>query len=202
MKREITESRIIVTGASSGIGRALALELARGGAKLVVVARREDRLKQLAAEVAALNGRIETIVGDITDPDVRQRATDTVQSKYGGLDILVNNAGIGALGRFEDSDLDQVRKVFEINFFALIEMTRLALPLLKNGVKPMVVNVASIVGRRGIPYRSVYCASKFAVQGFSEAIRAEFTRFGIDVLIVNPGTTETEFLRWSVRARH
>jgi short-subunit dehydrogenase len=192
-KREIKNSRVIVTGASSGIGRAVSLELARGGAKLIAVARREDRLKILSDEIMAINGRIETVIGDITYPQIRQKALDAAQSHYGGLDILINNAGIGALGRFEDADPNRVRTVFEVNFFALVEMTRSALPLLKKGDKPMLVNVSSIVGRRGIPYRSEYSASKFAVQGFSEAIRAEFTRYGIDVLIVNPGTTETEF---------
>jgi short-subunit dehydrogenase len=191
--REIANSRVIVTGASSGIGRAVALELARADAKLVAVARREDRLTQLAHEVTAINGRIEIVVGDITDPQIRQQAVDAAQTQYGGLDILINNAGIGALGRFEDADLNRVRRVFEVNFFALVEMTRLALPLMQKGVKPMLVNVSSIVGHRGVPFRSEYSASKFAVRGFSEAIRAEFTRYGIDVLVVSPGTTETEF---------
>ena len=81
----------------------------------------------------------------------------------------------------------------EVNFFALVEMTRLALPLLKQGVNPIVVNVSSILGHRGVPHSSEYSASKFAVQGFSESIRAEFARLGIDVLVVSPGTTETEF---------
>jgi short-subunit dehydrogenase len=192
-KREIANSRVIITGASSGIGRAVALELARAGAKLIAVARRKDRLKQLTHEVTAINGWIEIVVGDITDPQIRQQAIEAAQSQYGGLDILINNAGIGALGRFEDTDPQRVRRVFEVNFFALAEMTRLALPLLKNGVKPMLVNISSIVGHRGVPFRSEYCASKFAVHGFSEAIRAEFTRYGIDVLVVSPGTTETEF---------
>jgi len=193
MKREIKNSRIIVTGASSGIGRAVSLQLAREGAKLLVVARRQDRLNQLAEEAAAVNGRIEILSGDITDEQTRRRAIEAVQSHYGGLDILINNAGIGALGRFEDNDLQRLRAVFEVNFFALVDMTRLALPLLKKGTKPMLVNVSSILGRRGVPYRSEYSASKFAVQGLSESIRSEFTRYGIDVLVVNPGTTETEF---------
>ncbi|MGA2060955.1 MAG: SDR family NAD(P)-dependent oxidoreductase [Thermoguttaceae bacterium] len=191
--REIKDSRIIVTGASSGIGRAVSLQLAREGAKLLVVARRLDRLSQLAEEAAAVNGRIEILAGDITDEQTRRRAIEAVQSHYGGLDILINNAGIGALGRFEDNDQERLRAVFEVNFFAMAEMTRLALPLLKNGTKPMLVNVSSILGRRGVPCMSEYSASKFAVQGFSEAVRAEFTRHGIDVLVVNPGTTETEF---------
>jgi short-subunit dehydrogenase len=192
-KREIKNSRIIVTGASSGIGRAVTLELARQGAKLLATARREDRLRQLAEEVVAINGRIETVSGDITDPQIRQQVIDAAQLHYGGLDILINNAGVGAMGLFEDADPQRVRRIFEVNVFALVEMTRLALPLLKKGVKPMVVNVSSILGHCGAPHNSEYCASKFAVQGFSDSIRAEFVRHGIDVLVVSPGTTETEF---------
>ena len=192
-RREIKGSRILITGASSGIGRAVSLELARAGAELIVVARREDRLKKLAEEIAALGGRIETVAGDITDPNCRQRAIDAAITHYNGLDILLNNAGVGAMGLFEHADPARVRRVFEVNFFALVELTRLALPLLQKGVRPMVVNVSSILGHRAVPHSSEYSASKFAVQGFSEAIRAEFTRHGIDVLVVSPGTTETEF---------
>jgi short-subunit dehydrogenase len=193
MKRNLTNSRAIVTGASSGIGRETALELARRGAGVVVVARREDRLRQLVDQIAALGRTVEPVVGDITDPQTRQRALDAAQSKLGGLDILMNNAGVGALGSFEDASVQRVRRVMEVNFFALVEMTRSALPLLKQGVRPIVVNVSSIVGHRGVPNRSEYSASKFAVQGFSESIRAEFTRLGIDVMVVSPGPTETEF---------
>jgi len=193
MKRELKDRRAIVTGASSGIGRELAVELARHGAAVVVVARREDRLRQLAEQIAALGTPVETVAGDITELATRQRAIDAAQSKLGGLDILVNNAGVGAMGAFADSDPQALRRVMETNFFALVEMTRLALPLLKQGVRPIVVNLSSILGHRGVPYNSAYCASKFAVQGFSESIRAEFTRLGIDVLVVSPGTTETEF---------
>ena len=195
MKRNLKNSRAIVTGASSGIGRAVALELARNGAGVVVVARREDRLRQLAEHIAALKLQtpVEIVVGDITAPAIRQRAIDAAESKLGGLDILVNNAGVGALGPLEDASIERVRRVMEINFFSLVEMTRLALPRLKQGVAPIVVNVGSIVGHRGVPNRSEYSASKFAVQGFSEAIRAEFTRLKIDVLVVSPGPTGTEF---------
>ncbi len=193
MKRDIENHRAIVTGASSGIGRAVALELARQGAGVVIVARREDRLRELAAEIAAFGHPVESVVGDITDPDVRQRAIDAARQKLGGLDILVNNAGVGATGLFEDATLERTRRVMEVNFFALIEMTRAALPLLAQGDRPIVVNVSSILGRRGVPYNSAYSASKFAVSGFSESIRTEFIRHGIDVLVVSPGTTETEF---------
>ena len=192
-KRKIEGSRAIVTGASSGIGREIALELARQGARSVVIARRKERLVELADEVTAIGGQVEPVVGDITDPEVRRQAVDVAQSQFGGLDILVNNAGIGALGRFEDADPDRLRQIMEVNFFSLVEMTRQALPLLKQGIRPIIVNISSILGHRGTPHNSEYCASKFAVQGFSESIRTELVRHPIDVLVVSPGTTETEF---------
>jgi len=189
----LKKRRAIVTGASSGIGCEIALELARCGAGLVVVARREDRLVELAERIGALGAPVETVVGDMTDPAVRQRAIDAAAERLGGLDILVNNAGVGATGLFAAADPQRLRRVMEVNFFALAEMTRAAIPLLMRGERPIVVNVGSILGHRGVPYNSEYCASKFAVQGFSEAIRAELSRLGIDVLVVSPGTTETEF---------
>lgn len=193
MKRSIKNSRAIVTGASSGIGYATALELAQQGAGVVITARREERLRPLAEQITALGRPVEVVVGDITDPATRQRMLDAAISRLGGLDILVNNAGVGATGLFEDASQERLRQVMETNFFALAEMTRLALPALKQGVRPIVVNISSILGHRGVPYNSEYCASKFAVHGFSESIRSEFARLGIDVLVVSPGTTETEF---------
>jgi len=192
-KRSISGSRVIVTGASSGIGRELALELARQGAQVVATARREDRLRELSDRIRADGGTVETVAGDITDPETRHAAFEAAREKFGGLDTLINNAGIGATGLFEDADPHRVRRIMEVNFFALVEMTREALPLLKQGVAPIVVNVSSILGRRGVPHNSEYSASKFAVHGFSESIRAEFTANKIDVLVVSPGTTETEF---------
>ncbi len=192
-RREIKDSRAIVTGASSGIGRAIALELVGQGARVVAVARREERLAELAEEAARMGGQIETVVGDITEDATRRAAIEAVRSRFGGLDILVNNAGVGAMGPFEKSDPRRARTVMEVNFFATIELTRLALPLLHEGTRPIIVNVSSIVGLRGTPHNSEYSASKFAVQGFSESLRAELAGDGIDVLVVCPGTTQTEF---------
>jgi short-subunit dehydrogenase len=194
MRRNIQGSRAIVTGASSGIGRAIALELARQGGKVVCTARREDRLQALAKEIEALGGNVACVAGDVTDPVVRGRCFEAAQSHFGGVDILVNNAGVGAIGHFETADPQRVRRLMEVNFFALVEMTRAALPLLKRAPRPIIVNISSILGRRGVPCNSEYAASKFAVHGFSESIRAEFFAAGIDVLVVCPGTTDTEFV--------
>jgi short-subunit dehydrogenase len=192
-RRNLTGSRVLITGASSGIGWALALELARRGARLVLNARRVERLQALAEEVRESGGEAELAVGDVTSAEVRRAALETAQDRFGGLDILVNNAGISAHGTFERAAPDRLRKIMEVNFFALAEMIREALPLLKQGRTPLVVNVASILGHRGIPFQSEYCASKFAVLGFSESLRAELSAHEIDLLVVSPGTTDTEF---------
>ena len=175
------------------------MELARQGMAQVIIARREDRLRELAGRIAELGGRVETVSGDLSDAAVRQRVIEAARASLGGLDLLVNNAGVGSMGLFEDSSPEYLRRVMEVNFFSLVEMTRLALPLLRAGVRPMLVNVSSILGHRGVPHSSEYCASKFAVQGFSESLRAELAPHGIDVLVVSPGTTETEFFESVIR---
>jgi len=192
-KREIQGSRAIVTGASSGIGREIARALAAEGAHVVLNARRRNRLEELAAEVATGEPSFEIVAGDVTDPAVRAHTVHAAVSRFGGLDILVNSAGIGAMGLFEDADPERLRPIMEVNCFALVEMIRVALPALKQGTNPIIVNVASILGRRGMPHSSEYCASKFAVCGFSESLRAELHTHGVDVLLVEPGTTATEF---------
>ncbi|MCE9603572.1 MAG: SDR family NAD(P)-dependent oxidoreductase [Planctomycetia bacterium] len=191
--RRIHGSRIVVTGASGGIGLAIAEELARRGAKLVLNARREEVLQEIAGRLKAQEAEVEIVAGDITDSAVRERLLVQAGERFGGLDILVNNAGIGTFGRFADSDAERLRRVMEVDFFSTVELTRTALPQLRAGVKPMVVNIASILGHRGIPYGTEYCAAKFAMRGFSEALRPELHKLGIDVLLVSPGTTKTRF---------
>jgi short-subunit dehydrogenase len=191
-KRRLTDRRALVTGASSGIGRALAIELARRGVDLVLLARREERLAEVAREIAAWGRRAVVVAGDVTDSAVRRRAVDAARHELGGLDFLVNNAGVAAHGRFAEADPQRIRPIFEVNFFAPVELIREAIPLLREGSQPVVVNIGSILGERGAPHKSEYSASKFALHGFSEAVRPELRRLGIDVLVVAVGPTETE----------
>jgi short-subunit dehydrogenase len=191
-RRSLSGSRVVLTGASSGIGRALALALARGGAKLVVVARRERPLDELAAEIEQLGGQAVVVRGDITDATVRQTLVERADTAFGGLDILINNAGVTAHGPFELASVERLRQIMEVNFFAAVELIRVAIPLLKRGRRPMVVNIGSILGHRAVPFNGEYCASKFALRGLSDALRAEFVPLGIDVLLVSPGSTDTE----------
>jgi short-subunit dehydrogenase len=183
----------LVTGASQGIGRALVVEGAKRGCKVLAAARSQPLLDELAAEVRKAGGVVETVRADVTSPEDRQAMVDAAARHFGGLDVLVNNAGIGATGHFMDSDPEVLRKIFETNFFGLTETTRVFLPLLKQGVTPAIVNISSVVGKRALPARSLYSSSKFAVAGFSEAIRAELAKDGIDVIVVSPGLTQTNF---------
>lgn len=192
-RRKIEGSRLLVTGASQGIGKALAEEAARAGARVLAVARSEDLLQETVQGIRAQGGTVVPVVADVTDPEGRRRMVDAAQEHFGGLDVLINNAGIGATGHFCDADEDRLRKIMEVNFFGLTETTRVFLPMLKQGVTPAIVNISSVAGKRGIPARSEYSASKFAVQGFTEALRGEMVRFGIDVILVNPGLTATNF---------
>jgi short-subunit dehydrogenase len=192
-RRPIAGSRLLITGASQGIGRELTLIAVRQGAKVLAAARNADLLRELAGETRGGSGQLEVLRADVTSSADRQAMIDAVQRHFGGLDVLVNNAGIGATGHFADASEERLRQIFEVNFFGLTELTRICLPLLKEGNRPAIVNISSIVGKHGLPGRSEYSASKFAVQGFSEALRGEMTRFGIDVLVINPGLTQTNF---------
>ncbi len=191
-KRTIEGSRAIITGASSGIGREIARELARQGASAVLVARREDRLRELADEFVSQGRQAECVAGDVTEAATREAAIACANDRLGGLDMLINNAGVGAMGPFADADPARLRRIFEVNFFAAVEMIRAALPSLKQGKKPIIVNVSSILGHVGLPNLSEYSASKFALRGFSEVLRAELFSSAIDVLVVSPGTVDTE----------
>lgn len=192
-RRSLRDSRILITGASQGIGKQLALAAARRGARVLAAARSESLLQELLAEAKTQGHSLEYVVADVTSPADRLKMVQAAQEKFGGLDVLINNAGIGATGHFADVAPDRMRKIFEVNFFGLTETTRAFLPMLKQGAKPAIVNISSVAARRGIPARGAYSASKFAVQGFSDALRAELAKDGIDVLVVCPGLTQTNF---------
>ncbi|HXD88575.1 MAG TPA: SDR family oxidoreductase [Urbifossiella sp.] len=192
-RRNLDGLRILVTGASQGIGRALCVAAAKKGCRVLASARSEPLLDELANEVRATGGTIVTVVADVTNADEREGLTAAAKQCFGGLDVLVNNAGIGATGHFMDSDPEILRTIFETNFFGLTETTRVFLPLLRHGHTPAIVNISSVVGKRALPARSLYSASKFAVAGFSESIRAELAKDGIDVIVVSPGLTQTNF---------
>ncbi len=147
-KRTLTNKRAIVTGASSGIGMALAKRLAAAGTHLMLTARREDRLRELALSLSGGNSKVEYLAGDITNAQLRRELVDSTSARLGGLDLLVNNAGIGAIGPFLKADEVRLRRVMEVNFFAPAELIRECSPLLSAGHQPLIVNVSSVLGHR------------------------------------------------------
>jgi short-subunit dehydrogenase len=205
MTRSLQGRRILITGASSGIGRCLAQQLAQAGARLVLAARSEDKLRELAASLPVPKDDVLVVPTDVTKEADRQNVLDRAALQLGGLDVLINNAGIASWAHFADSNEEILRQIMEVNFFAPAELIRRAIPLLTKGEQSTVVNVASMCGRRAMPAWSEYSASKYALCGLTEALRGELARFDIDVLLIVPGLTRSEFsqhfLRTEGRAR-
>ena len=202
MKKSLARSRVLVTGASSGIGRALCAALAKRGANLVITARRAEALDELAVELNAKYGATVIVAsGDITSEKTRFELLETVDKEFGALDLLVNNAGAGAMALAEETQEEILRQIFDLNFFAPFLLARDALPLLRRSAastcsdrpKTTVVFLSSVVGLRGTPHYGAYGAAKSALANFADAFRAEIARDKIGVLTVFPGTTNTEF---------
>lgn len=193
MGRDLKGKRVILTGASGGIGRALASALVQAGARVALASRSTEKLNPFADELRRAGGDVIAVPTDITRAEDRQRLVESAATAFGGLDLLVNNAGVGSWGHFADSTEEICRTVMETNFFGPIELTRLAVPHLTNGNESAVVNVTSMCGRKGMPAWPEYSASKFALVGMSESWRGEFARFDIDVLTVVPGMTNSGF---------
>jgi short-subunit dehydrogenase len=198
MMQFLAGMRVLVTGASSGIGHALAVLAARRGARVMLVGRSAAPVQRIAQSLVAEGCRAVALRGDVTSAGDRHQMLDEVARQFGGLDILVNNAGILATGHFTDASADRLRQIMETNFFAAAELMRGAVPLLRHGCNPTIVNIASITGRRGVPARPEYSASKFALIGLSEAVRAELAKDAVNVLVVNPCLVNTRLEKNSI----
>jgi dehydrogenase/reductase SDR family protein 7B len=180
----------IVTGASSGIGRGIALALAKAGACVVLAARNEEKLQNAAFDCQQHSKDVLPVVTDVSDPDQCQNLIDQTIQHFQRLDILVNNAGISMRALFEEMDLSVMEKTMAINFWGTIYCTHAAMPYLLDS-QGWVIGISSIAGYRGLPARTAYSASKFAMNGFLEALRTENRKTGLKVLTVCPGFTES-----------
>jgi short-subunit dehydrogenase len=184
---------IAITGASAGIGRATALRLARDGAKLVICARRGDRLDQAAAEIAAAGGEAMPIVADVANANDMQMLTDHAVSRFGRLDVMIANAGFGIYGAVDHITPDQMRRIMDVNYHGTFNAAHAALPVFRRQGAGHLIVISSIVGKRGVPYMGAYAATKFAQVGLAECLRAEVAGSDIHVSVVFPVSTKTEF---------
>lgn len=192
----------IITGASSGIGKDLAIQLAKKyKARLVINARSDDALNETASEIKRVGGEVVTVCGDIADKTVSARLVDLCKSTYGKVDILVNNAGFAKPGPMPSLTVDDWRHVFEVNFFAPLELTYALLPDFMASDSAKVVNIASVAGKLAFPGSVCYASSKFALTGFSEGMAAELGPKGIDVITVCPGLVRTDFFKKNKNAQ-
>jgi short-subunit dehydrogenase len=191
---------VVVTGASSGIGRALAIELAARGAKLVLAARRLDRLKEVVQNCAANDPTTDHVclAADVSIPDDCRRIIETAHEKFGRIDTLVCNAGFGFARPFEQMSEEDIRRIFDANFFGTTECCRHAVALMKrqspvDGVRGQLMIVSSACARRGLPFFSTYAATKAAQLSLAEGLRVELNRYQIAVTSVHPVLCQTDF---------
>ena len=184
-----------VTGASRGIGRATALELARGGDRVFALGRTESDLRDLTAEATRSGLNLTPLVMDVADDGARRSAAASILEATGGhgLDLLVNNAGFGQLGPMEEVTAEQLRRQLEVNVVGVLAFTQPFLPGMRQRRRGAIVNVSSVAGRVVAPFGGAYAASKFALEAISDALRLELSSFGVHVILIEPGPIRTGF---------
>jgi short-subunit dehydrogenase len=191
----------VITGASSGIGRLLALRFAREGARVALVARRETELEELARDIAAAGGSALVLPCDVADRAAVFAAAARAQEALGAVDILVNNAGYGHHRRFLEWDVDDMERMLRVNFLGSLYWTKALLPHMVGRRAGWIVFMASVAGKLGVPEESAYAASKFAMVGLAEALSFEVEDAGVHVLTVCPGAINTPFFDAEALAR-
>jgi NAD(P)-dependent dehydrogenase (short-subunit alcohol dehydrogenase family) len=188
---------IVITGASSGIGRETALQLASRGANVVVAARRGEPLQEVVDESRSRGGDALGMTMDVADEGAMRTLRDAAIERFGGIDGWVNNASVSLIGPFEALPPDAFRRTLEVNFLGVVNGCRAALEVFRRNDRGVIVNVASLAGRVGAPYYTAYASAKHAVVGFSQSLRMELEKTGIDVCTVMPAAIDTPFFEHS-----
>jgi short-subunit dehydrogenase len=187
-KMRLKNKVVVITGASSGIGKALALAMAQQGARLVIAARRQDKLDEVLTRITYQGYEAIAVQTDVSRENDCKNLVLSAIEKFGQIDILVNNAGISMRALFRDTKIEVLKKLMDVNFWGMVYCTKYALPyLLKTGGS--VVGVSSVAGYKGLPGRTGYSSSKFAMHGFLESLRIENLKTGLHVLTACPGFT-------------
>ncbi len=191
---------VIITGASSGIGRAVAFEFIKHGAKVSLAARRFDRLNEIKTKIENIGGEVLITKTDVSIEDDCKNLIQQTINHFGRIDLLINNAGISMRALFIDTDLNVLKKVMDVNFWGTVYCTKYALPhlLKQSGV---IVGVSSVAGFHGLPGRTGYSASKFAMHGFLESVRIEYLKTGLHVMVIAPGFTSSEVRKHALNAK-
>ena len=184
---------VIITGASSGIGKVLSLQLARQGAKLAIAARRVERLEQVAAECRSLGGEVLIVPSNVSDELQCKLLVEKTLTAFGRLDMLINSAGLAATALFDEfPDLSLFRHTMDVNFYGMVYCTYYALPYLKQSLG-RIVAISSLGGKTAIPYNTPYCASKYGLHGFYDSLRMELFTSGVSITLICPWWVATEF---------
>lgn len=188
MKKYLNGKVVVVTGASSGIGEAMARQYAAMGAKVVMAARREDELQRIATEISASGGEVVYSACDVVCEEDCKRLIDRAVEAFGGVDVLICNAGLSMRALFDDCDLKVLHRLMDVNFWGTVNCTKYALPWIQKS-KGSIVGISSVAGIHGLPGRTGYSASKYAMTGFLDTIRIENLKKGVHVMTACPGFT-------------
>ncbi|MFN7135693.1 MAG: SDR family oxidoreductase, partial [Myxococcales bacterium] len=197
---DLKEKVVFITGASSGIGEAAARAYAAAGARVVAAARHTNRLEELVRGLERKGHEAIALPCDVRSDESVKEAIDTAARRFGGLDVLVNNAGVGLYGLVEELTPEKLQENFDINVYGVLRGVRAVLPHLRRRGSGQIVNVSSVLGHRALPGMGGYCASKFALNALTESMRAELAKDHIDVILVSPGLTATEFRQSAMTA--
>ena len=188
---EWSDKVVLITGASSGIGRGLAIELAKRGAAVGLLARRADQLSEIAKQIEAGGGRALTLPADVTDANAVRGAVDELRAKLGPIDVLIANAGIGGSKAAADLTAEDVAKVINVNVIGAANSATAVLPEMVKRGEGRLVAISSLAAYRGLPKSAAYCASKAAVSAFFESLRVDLRGSGVGVTIIHPGFIKT-----------
>lgn len=195
MSFEFEDSICVLTGAASGIGSRLALALAHKGVSLALVDTNEAGLENIRSDVERIGVSATSHIVDIGDVDAAVRLAMSVEQAHRRVNLLINNAGITAIGSFQDTQTEDFNRVMKVNFSGPVAITRAFLPLLLQEKQAQIVNVSSVFGLIGVGSQTAYCASKFALRGFSEALRLELKETNVGVTVVHPGGVRTNIAK-------